>query len=103
MEVTSRPLKRRRDARKDINWQADIKGILKAEMKRRDFSYADLASVLGDFGLQESEANLRNKVSRGGFSAVFFLQVMTALGVNVLPLNLYAYDQHAHRDEPGNP
>jgi hypothetical protein len=93
MDAQSRLPKRRRDARKDIDWQADIKGILKAEMKRRDFSYADLASVLGDYGVHESEANLRNKVSRGGFSAVFFLQVMTALGVNVLHLNLFAYDQ----------
>ena len=103
MDAPSRPPKRRRDARKDIDWQADIKGILKAEMKRRDFSYADLASVLGDYGVQESEANLRNKVSRGGFSAVFFLQVMTALGVHVLPLNLFAYDQQPRLDEPDHP
>lgn len=33
-------------------------------------------------GLDEDERNLRNKVSRGKFTAGFLLQCLTALGIN---------------------
>ncbi|MGI8840222.1 MAG: DUF6471 domain-containing protein [Caulobacteraceae bacterium] len=33
------------------------------------------------------EANLRNKVSRGGFSAGFFVQCLTAIGAHTVRLH----------------
>lgn len=58
----------------------DAKGILKAELKRRGMTYADLVARLAEHGVAETEANLRNKISRGSFTAAFFLQCLIAIG-----------------------
>jgi 3-mercaptopyruvate sulfurtransferase SseA len=68
----------------DAEWQARVKGLLKAELKRRGVSYRDLAEKLTDLGVRESEANIANKVSRGGFSAVFLFQCLDAIGCKSL-------------------
>jgi hypothetical protein len=70
--------------RKD--WQAQVKGLLKAELKRRNLSYADLAEKLGAIGVKDSERNISNKISRGTFTAVFFVQCMEAIGCQTLHL-----------------
>lgn len=57
------------------------KNILRAEMMRRGVSYATLAERLAGYGVNDNELNLRNKVSRGRFTAVFLMQCLTALGV----------------------
>jgi 3-mercaptopyruvate sulfurtransferase SseA len=62
-------------------WQEKVKGILKAELKRRNVSYRDLSQKLEAMGIEESERNINNKISRGGFSAVFLIQALTAIGV----------------------
>ena len=64
-----------------------VKGMLKAEMKRRNLSYRDLAERLGERGVTETEANLRNKISRGGFTAAFFIQCLEAIGCQTLRLS----------------
>jgi hypothetical protein len=64
----------------------DAKGILKAELKRRGMTYADLVARLGEHGVVETEANLRNKLSRGSFTAAFFLQCLIAIGCEHLIL-----------------
>lgn len=58
----------------------DVKGILKAELKRRGMTYGDLVERLAVHGVNETEANLRNKISRGSFTAAFFLQCLIAIG-----------------------
>ena len=58
----------------------DAKGILKAELKRRNLTYADLVSKLSVMDVNETEANIRNKISRGTFTAAFFLQCLLAIG-----------------------
>ncbi|MGH9676578.1 MAG: DUF6471 domain-containing protein [Candidatus Acidiferrum sp.] len=68
-------------------WQARVKGILKAELKRRGLSYADLADKLAAIGVEDSERNISNKVSRGSFTAVFFVQCMEAVGCHTIHLN----------------
>lgn len=62
------------------------KNLLKGELKRRGVTYAQLAEKLADIGVQENERNLNNKVSRGGFSAAFFLQCLTAIGAETFRL-----------------
>ncbi len=61
-------------------WAAKVKGILKAELKRRNVSYRELAERLSAMGMHETEANIANKISRGGFTAVFFVQCLLAVG-----------------------
>ena len=70
----------------ELTWSDQVKGMLKAEMKRRNITYAELAKRLGDLGVSETEVNLRNKVARGGFTAAFFVQCLTAMGVQSLRL-----------------
>ncbi len=55
------------------------KNILRAEMVRNGASYATLVKRLAAFGIVDNELNLRNKISRGRFTAVFFLQCLKAL------------------------
>lgn len=71
----------------DIEWEAKVKGLLKGELKRRNVSYAQLVEKLAAIGVVDSEPNIRNKISRGKFTAVFFLQCLAAIGVNSLSLS----------------
>lgn len=63
----------------DKAWEEVAKNILRAEMMRRGVSYAGLVDRLGALGIADNELNLRNKVSRGRFTAVFLLQCLKAL------------------------
>jgi hypothetical protein len=70
----------------DIDWQARAKALLKAELKRRNIGYRELAERLEKIGVHETERNLANKISRGGFSTVFLLQCLEAIGATRLDL-----------------
>lgn len=67
-------------------WAEKAKGLLRAEMARRQVSYKGLAELLSGPDAPENEANLRNKVSRAGFSAAFFLRAMTVIGCKTIRL-----------------
>jgi hypothetical protein len=67
-------------------WEDRVKGLLKAELKRRNVTYAELVGKLADIGVMDSEPNIRNKISRGKFTAVFFLQCLEAIGASSLRL-----------------
>lgn len=67
-------------------YETRAKNLLKAELKRRGITYAQLAEKLGELGVQETERNIANKISRGGFTAAFMLQVLTAIGVKQITL-----------------
>jgi hypothetical protein len=73
-------------AAKRRDWQARVKGILKGELKRRNLSYADLAEELAAVGVKDNERNISNKISRGTFTAVFFIQCMEAIGAKTIHL-----------------
>jgi hypothetical protein len=62
-------------------WNVEARRIVRAELARRDVSYMMLARLLGKEDIEETEKSLANKISRGTFSFVFFLQVMRVLGV----------------------
>ena len=63
------------------DWEAKARGIIRGEMARQNITYAQLVEKLAAIGVQEDERNLRNKVSRGKFTAAFLLQCMDAIGV----------------------
>ena len=63
-------------------WRDLAKGILKAELKRQNLTYGDLAEKLVKIGVEENEASIRNKISRGAFTFVFALQAIQALELN---------------------
>lgn len=70
----------------DKDWQDRVKGMLKAELKRRNVAYRDLAEKLTALGIPETETNIKNKIARGGFTAVFFVQCLVAIGCSSLRL-----------------
>ena len=63
----------------EVDWHGRVKGILKAELKRRNLGYRELAERLEATGVHETERNIANKISRGGFSAVFFVQCLARI------------------------
>ena len=73
-------------AKPEKEWEDKVKGLLKGELKRRNISYAELVGKLADIGIMDSEPNIRNKLSRGKFTAVFLLQCLEAIGVDSLRL-----------------
>lgn len=70
----------------DKAWEEMAKNILRGEMMRLGVSYAKLPELLAKQGVIDNELNLRNKVGRGRFTAVFFLQVLKALDVDWLKI-----------------
>jgi Domain of unknown function (DUF6471) len=72
---------------RDDEWTAKVKGLLRAEMARRAMTYEQLAQKLADLGVKDSAVNIRNKVARGGFTAVFFVQCLIAIGCRSLSLD----------------
>lgn len=67
-------------------YEERAKNLLKAELKRKGMSYADLAARLAELGVQETERNLANKISRGGFTAAFLLQCLQAIDAKSVQL-----------------
>ncbi|WBH15013.1 DUF6471 domain-containing protein [Sphingomonas radiodurans] len=69
------------------DWEDQAKSLLKAELKRRNVTYAQLVGKLADIGVMDSEPNIRNKLARGKFTAVFLLQCLEAIGASSLRLS----------------
>ncbi|WP_405029556.1 DUF6471 domain-containing protein [Novosphingobium sp.] len=63
-----------------------MKGLLKSELKRRNVSYGQLVEKLAAIGVVDTEPNIRNKMSRGKFTAVFLIQCLEAIGATDLRL-----------------
>jgi hypothetical protein len=75
------------DMAERTDWEEKAKGLLRAEMARKSVTYAQLVEKLAVIGVDDNERNLRNKVSRGKFTAGFFLQCLSALGATALHLD----------------
>jgi hypothetical protein len=71
----------------DDEWVNLVKGILRAEMTRRGITYDQLAAKLAEPGVKDTAVNIRNKVARGGFSAVFLVQSLRAIGCQTVRID----------------
>ena len=67
-------------------YEEKVKNLLKGELKRRGVTYGQLVENLAAIGVVDSERNLNNKISRGGFSGAFLLQCLDAIGVTEVRL-----------------
>jgi hypothetical protein len=67
-------------ATREREWADRARRYVKAELKRAEVSYAELARRLKDHGLEETEASITAKLNRGTFAATFFLATMKAIG-----------------------
>ena len=69
------------------DWETRTANLLKAELKRKGVTYGQLVQRLADMGVSEKEVNIRNKLARGKFTAVFFLQCLTAIGCGQITIS----------------
>ena len=68
-------------------WADRAKRYLKAELKRANVGYSELARRLNEMGLPETEGSITVKINRGGFPAWFLMAALTAIGVSSLRLS----------------
>lgn len=61
------------------SWEDRARLFLKAEIKRADVTYEELAKRLEKHGFKENSASIANKLARGTFAATWFLAVLAAL------------------------
>jgi hypothetical protein len=68
------------------SWEDRARLFLKAEIKRADITYDELAKRLEAHGIKENGASIANKLARGTFAATFFLATLAALGIAAMRL-----------------
>ena len=71
---------------KEQEYAERVRRFLKAELKRADVSYKELAERLTKHGLEETETGIASKLARGTFSATFLLACLAVLEIEGLQL-----------------
>ena len=67
-------------AKTEEEWAERLRAYIKAELKKADMGYVELAKRLKKHGFKdETEASITNKLKRGTFSAIFLLATLAAL------------------------
>jgi hypothetical protein len=65
---------------REHEWTDRARRFLKAELKRADVTYEELANRLREHGLDETKHSVAAKIGRGTFPAAFFFAAMKAIG-----------------------
>ena len=60
--------------------------FLKAELKRADLTYEELAARMKRHGVQETRDSIAAKLKRGTFPATFFIAALVAIGCEAVRL-----------------
>ena len=71
------------------DWNSKVKRLLKSELVRRGISNSELAIMLERIGIEETKSSIDSKISRGTFSASFFLQCLTVIGCEKIEIETY--------------
>ena len=74
------------------DWNDKAKRLLKSELIKRGVSTAELVGLLGDSGIEETKSSVDSKISRGTFSAGFFLQCLAAIGCKKVEVEDYQHN-----------
>lgn len=64
----------------DKDWNKEATNLLKSELARAGVGYGELIDRLKEIGVDESYKGIANKINRGAFSFIFFMQCMQVLG-----------------------
>ena len=67
-------------AKTEREWAERAARHLKAELKRADVTYGELADRLKKHGFEESKASIANKLARATLPAHFFIASLVAIG-----------------------
>ncbi|MFI4976345.1 MAG: DUF6471 domain-containing protein [Caulobacterales bacterium] len=68
-------------------WADLARRYLKAELKRADVGYVELARRLTEMGLPETEGSVTTKINRGAYPGWFLFAVMRAIGATSIRLD----------------
>jgi len=69
-----------------VSWNDKVKWLLKSELVKRGVSNAELAVLLNEIGVHETKASIDSKISRGSFSACFFIQCLSVIGCSKMEI-----------------
>jgi hypothetical protein len=67
-------------AKSEREWAERAARHLKAELKRAEVTYDDLAVRMKKHGFKETRASIASKLSRATMPASFFIGALTAIG-----------------------
>jgi hypothetical protein len=67
-------------------WERLASSIIKANLQLAGMRHSDLHEALAKLGVEQSTDSIAMKLSRGKFSAIFFLQCLAAIGVEQLSI-----------------
>ena len=70
-------------------WDDKAKRLLKSELVKRGVTNADLVILLNKIGVDETKASIDSKISRGSFSATFFLQSLSVIGCHKIEIEYF--------------
>lgn len=70
-------------------WNNKVKRILKSELIKRGLSTEDLTTLLNENGFTETKSSVDSKISRGTFSASFFMQCLYVIGCAKIEIEEY--------------
>jgi len=68
------------------------KRLLKSELVKRGVSNSELAFLLSGVGIEETKSSIDSKISRGTFSATFFIQSLMVIGCSKIELDVLGGD-----------
>ena len=71
------------------DWNNKVKRILKSELVKRGVSTEELTLLLNENGCSETKSSVDSKISRGTFSASFFMQCLYVIGCTKIEIEEY--------------
>jgi virulence-associated protein VapD len=74
-------------AKTEREWAERAARHIKAELKRAEMTYDDLADKMRKHGFNETKASIANKLARATMSAHFFLAALAAMGLDGVALD----------------
>lgn len=74
-------------AKTEKEWAERVSAFVKAELRKGEVTYVDLAKRLRKHGFKETEASITMKLKRGTFPATFLLAVIAALELEGVKLD----------------
>ena len=75
-----------------LDWNNKVKRILKSELIKRGVSTEELTILLNKNGCSETKSSVDSKISRGTFSASFFMQCLYVIGCAKLEIEEFALE-----------
>ena len=73
-------------AKTEEEWARRASAFLKAELKKAEVTYVELAKRMKKHGFRESEASITMKLKRGTFPATFLFAALIAIGAEAVKL-----------------